>query len=70
MPTKLQAWVLFSFFLLMMVAEAIAWVGPKIPSIAVFLLPIFIVTKVLAIIIFLYCRPNQIVKGVRNGDPI
>lgn len=68
MPTRLQAWVLFSFFLLMMGAEAIAWIGHKLPWLAMLLIPIFIVTKVLAVIIFLYCRPSQIAKGVdQNG---
>ena len=67
MPIKLQAWVLFSFFLLIMMAEAVSWVGHKMPSLMLLLFPIFIVTKVLAIIIFLYCRPNQLAKGAKNG---
>lgn len=66
MPVKLQAWVLFSFFLLMMMAEAVSWVGSNVPSLVMLLFPIFIITKVLAIIIFLYCRPNQIAKGAKE----
>ena len=70
MPIKIQAWVLWTFFLLTLYTEGYCFVITKFPNISLFIIPIFFITKILALIIVIYCRPSQLTKGENNGISI
>lgn len=68
MPIKVQAWVLFSFVLVNLIGDIICFCATAVVSSSILVtIPMFLATKVLTIIIFIYCRPSQIIKGAKNG---